>query len=154
MTSYTSLGGEGSSPGSSTPSTPSHAQWLRRQFSGGGPSSCASLYYPGLGLVATLVTQVGREWPGGTASPWRLPGQTCWWTGGPCRRGGRAGRAGQCLRNICICKYLYLYLQIFIFVFANIYICIFRDPGALERSNLVAILQLVVKSVVDASLRL
>ena len=40
MSEYESLGGEGGSPASSQPPTPSHtANWLRRQFSGGGSGS-------------------------------------------------------------------------------------------------------------------
>lgn len=98
MTSYTSQGGEGSSPGSSTPSTPSHAQWLRRQFSGGGE-----------GVARRDSESLEAPWPDLLVDRRTLQE----------RRQGRVG----------------------------------SDPGALERSNLVAILQLVVKSVVDASLR-
>ena len=107
MTSYTSQGGEGSSPGSSTPSTPSHAQWLRRQFSGGGPSSCASLYYPGLCHTCDTGGEgVARRDSESLEAPWpdllvdRRTLQE--------RRQGREGRSDE-----------YLYLQIFIFVYSG-----------------------------------
>jgi len=98
MSSYTSLGGgsgegEGSSP-NSTPSTPSHAQWLRRQFSAEGGSSIDS--WPDL-LVDKRTMQEKRL---------------------------VTSRPG-----------------------------LVRDPSAIERNNLVRISQLIVKSVVDTSLR-
>ena len=103
MSEYESLGGEGGSPSSSQPATPSHtAAWLRRQFSGGGS---------GGGDLNSNKESGEREdqWPDLLVD--RRPIQE------------RRGQAGA------------------------------KECSAVERNNLVAVAALVVRAVVEASLR-
>ena len=96
MSEYESLGGEGGSPASSQPPTPSHtASWLRRQFSGGGSGSDLAIrldvildvmFIEGGANPVRELSKIQLIQVGSLLGRERTSGLTCWWTEDQSRR--------------------------------------------------------------------